>query len=63
MRMNDDNGVAMAETIRLEILGRKDEVATIFSGEFGLVSKEVSMEELSFLKKKAFRYSGVPCVN
>lgn len=59
MRMNDDNGVAMAEAIRLELLGRKKEVPTIFSGEFVLVTGKNSPEELSALRQRAFRYSGI----
>ncbi len=59
MRMNDDNGVAMAEAIRLELLGRKKDVPTIFSGEFILVTGENSPEELNALRHRAFRYSGI----
>ncbi len=58
MRMNDDNGVAMAEIIRLQLLDRNDEVPTIFSGEFSLISKNSPKEEIVELKKRAFRYSG-----
>lgn len=58
IRMNDDNGVAMAEAIHLQLLGRGDEVPTIFSGEFSLISKNSSKEEINELKKRAFRYSG-----
>jgi autoinducer 2-binding periplasmic protein LuxP len=60
MRMNDDNGVAMAEAIRLKKLGRENEVPTIFSGEFVLVTRQTTIEELNTLKQKAFRYSGIP---
>lgn len=59
MRLNDDNGVAMAEAIRLELLGRKKEVPTIFSGEFILVTGDNSPEELNALRQRAFRYSGI----
>ena len=58
MRMNDDNGVAMAEIIRLELLGRADEVPTLFSGAFTLITSVTSAEEVEKLKKQAFRYSG-----
>lgn len=57
MRMNDDNGVAMAEAIKLDISDRSEDVPLIFSGEFKLVKKGVLKEELDKLKKKAFRYS------
>lgn len=60
MRMNDDNGVAMAEAIRLDLLGKNNEVPTVFSGEFVLVTRDSSVEELGRLKQKAFRYSGIP---
>ena len=60
MRMNDDNGVAMAEAIHLELAGRQKEVPTIFSGEFVLVTQESSPEKLNELKRRAFRYSGIP---
>lgn len=60
MRINDDNGVAMAEAIRLALLGRGDEVPTIYSGSFALVTTETSAEQIKTLKERAFRYSGVP---
>lgn len=54
MRMNDDNGVAMADAIALDGDGRSDEVPTIYSGDMVLVEKGVDVEKL---KKRAFRYS------
>ncbi|OQY59595.1 MAG: hypothetical protein B6245_05820 [Desulfobacteraceae bacterium 4572_88] len=57
MRMNDDNGVAMAEAIRLDIEGKGDAVPTIFSGDFVLVEKGICQKKLNQLKSKAFRYS------
>ncbi len=57
MRMNDDNGVAMAEAIVLDQSGRGKEVPVVFSGEFALVSKENSAEDIDNLKARAFRYS------
>lgn len=59
MRMNDDNGVAMAEAIRLRMLGQEELIPTVFSGQFTLVTRQSSEEELDRLKKRAFRYSGV----
>ena len=58
MRMNDDNGVAMAEAIRLDIEGKAKEVPSVFSGDFALVKKGISQDELNKLKLRAFRYSG-----
>lgn len=57
MRMNDDNGVAMAEAIRLDLEGRNDEIPRIYSGDFTLIRKGVSEARLNELKSKAFRYS------
>lgn len=58
MRMNDDNGVAMAEAIRLDREGRAGEIPTVFSGEMVLVEKGISPEALAELEARAFRYSG-----
>ena len=60
MRINDDNGVAMAEAIHMDLIGKETEIPTIFSGEFVLVTQETTVEELSNFKQKAFRYSGIP---
>lgn len=57
MRMNDDNGVAMAEAIKLDINGSGNNVPTIYSGEFALVKRGIKKEELDSLKKRAFRYT------
>lgn len=57
MRMNDDNGVAMAEAIKLDISKRTKDVPLVFSGEFKLVKKGILASELKKLKSKAFRYS------
>lgn len=58
MRMNDDNGVAMAEAIKLDFLGKSNEVPLIYSGEFRLIKKGIHPQELFLLKSRAFRYSG-----
>ena len=58
MRMNDDNGVAMAESISLDLQQRANEVPLIYSGDFELIKKGVSLEKLEKMKDKAFRYSG-----
>lgn len=57
MRMNDDNGVAMAEAIKLDLEGEKEKVPTIFSGDFALVEKGIDKNKLEQLKQRAFRYT------
>lgn len=57
MRMNDDNGVAMAEAIKLDISGKESNIPTIYSGEFKLIKKGIKKEELEAFKRKAFRYT------
>ncbi len=58
MRINDDNGVAMAEAVRYDIEGKRDEVPLIYSGNFVLIKKGINTKKLHNLKKRAFRYSG-----
>ncbi|MES0810294.1 substrate-binding domain-containing protein [Roseibium sp. SCPC15] len=57
MRMNDDNGVAMAEAIALDQAGLQDEVPVVYSGGFELVTSGDSIERIDELKARAFRYS------
>ncbi len=57
MRINDDNGVAMAEAIRLDVEGKTNQVPLVFSGDFVLVEKGISREELQTLEQHSFRYS------
>lgn len=57
MRMNDDNGVAMAEAIVMDQQGNVSEVPTIFSGDMVLVEKSMTNSEIMELKNRAFRYS------
>lgn len=59
MRINDDNGVAMAEAIRLDQMGEGDKAPTVYSGEFVVIEKGISKEKLQKLRQRAFRYSGV----
>lgn len=59
MRMNDDNGVAMAEAIHLRLLGREEEIPTVFSGKFAILTQETSTSEIERLQQQAFRYSGI----
>jgi autoinducer 2-binding periplasmic protein LuxP len=57
MRVNDDNGVAMAEAIKLDIQKQTNRVPLIFSGDFLLVTKDMESKEIEQFKKRAFRYS------
>lgn len=58
MRMNDDNGVAMAEAIALSLSGTPaEQLPQIYSGEFRLVDSAMTAKELSALSAYAFRYS------
>lgn len=57
MRINDDNGVAAAEAISLDIQGRADEVPLVFAGSFALVSSDDAPQRIEELKRRAFRYS------
>ncbi len=59
MRINDDNGIAMAEAIKLDLEGRSELVPTVFSGDFELVNQSTSQEDIEKLKERAFRYSGI----
>ncbi|MCE2596170.1 substrate-binding domain-containing protein [Motilimonas cestriensis] len=57
MRMNDDNGVAMAEAIKLDLQGQAKLIPQVFSGDFKLVDKRIHPAKLEEYKKRAFRYS------
>ncbi len=57
MRMNDDNGVAMAEAIYLDQIGKSDEVPIVFSGDIRLVDQSMDKAQIGELKNRAFRYS------
>ena len=57
MRMNDDNGVAMAEAVVLAQSGAANKVPHIYSGDMVLITKEMSSQEVGGLKTRAFRYS------
>jgi len=60
MRMNDDNGVAMAEAIRLDMGGQGHQVPTIYSGDMELITDRTSAQHIDDLIAHAFRYSGIP---
>ncbi|OBT13694.1 ABC transporter substrate-binding protein [Vibrio sp. UCD-FRSSP16_10] len=55
VRMTDDTGIAMAEAIKLDLQGSP--VPQVFSGDFKILSKSDSSEEVDVLRNKAFRYS------
>ncbi|MFB9356368.1 substrate-binding domain-containing protein [Sneathiella chinensis] len=57
MRMNDDNGVAMAEAVFLDQTGRRAAVPLVYSGELVLVDQKSGSKRLMELKERAFRYS------
>lgn len=60
MRMNDDNGVAMAEAIRMDMSDQGSEVPTIYSGDMELITDQTSTKHIDNLIAHAFRYSGIP---
>ncbi|MDP5293470.1 substrate-binding domain-containing protein [Oceanimonas sp. CHS3-5] len=57
MRMNDDNGVAMAEAIRLDQEGKAHRLPQVYSGDFAVIDRHTPADELERLKAHAFRYS------
>lgn len=58
MRMNDDNGVAMAEAIKYSLEGKEQLLPLVYSGEFKLVTQQTTAEQIKAYKQQAFRYSG-----
>ncbi|CCO23465.1 autoinducer 2-binding periplasmic protein LuxP [Maridesulfovibrio hydrothermalis] len=59
MRINDDNGIAMADAIILDMLGQKKKLPLVFSGRFELVEKGIDPVRLERLQNESFRYSGI----
>jgi len=57
MRMNDDNGVAMADAIILDQNGYGTDVPAVYSGEISLVTGGAAPDDIEKMKKRAFRYS------
>lgn len=57
MRMNDDNGVAMAEAISLDLQGKAEQVPTVFSGDIVKIDGNMTEGDLKALEARAFRYS------
>ncbi|MDR5866705.1 substrate-binding domain-containing protein [Halomonas koreensis] len=60
MRINDDNGVAMAEAIRLALIDQADRVPRVFAGDIALVTRDTPAAEIARLERRAFRLSGIP---
>ena len=60
MRINDDNGIAMAEAIKLDQLNQEARIPHIFSGDMELLDNRTSGAEIKRLKQQAFRLSGLP---
>ncbi len=58
-RMNDDNGVAMAEAIRLDLGAKPLRKPILYSGDMIIVRQGMSMKKIVEFKKRAFRYSGL----
>ncbi|WP_239061006.1 substrate-binding domain-containing protein [Desulfovibrio sp. JC022] len=58
MRINDDNGVAMADAIILDMLGKNSQIPLVFSGRFEILDKRVNAKRLQRLQQESFRYSG-----
>jgi autoinducer 2-binding protein LuxP len=56
--MNDDNGVAIAEAVKMDMSGQSKNIPLIFSGEFVIATKDMSQKELDKLTERALRYSG-----
>lgn len=57
MRMNDDNGVAMAEAIVLDSLNMGDQLPTVYAGSMVIVDQSDNQKQILELRKRAFRYS------
>lgn len=60
MRMNDDNGIAMAEAIKLDQTHRSSAVPQVFAGDIKLLNSGTSATEIRKLKQYAFRLSSAP---
>ncbi len=60
MRINDDNGIAMAEAIKLDQQGQQARIPHIFAGDIELLDKEQPRSEINQLIQQSFRLSGLP---
>lgn len=60
MRINDDNGIAMAEAIKLDQQNQPQRIPHIFPGDIELLEKGLSRSKINRLQQQAFRLSGLP---
>jgi len=58
MRINDDNGIAMAEAIKLDVMQQTSQVPLVFAGEIKLLKAGIAEDQLKQLTRQAFRLSG-----
>lgn len=59
MRINDDNGIAMAEAIKLALENKQKQIPQIYSGRFVVIDQKTDEKTLQEYKNRAFIYSGV----
>jgi len=59
MRMQDDWGVALAEIIKYDLEGRRDEIPLSISGSMTIIDDTWTKAEVAELTEYAYRYSGV----
>ena len=59
MRMQDDWGVVLAEVIKYDIEGRRDEIPLSISGGMVIIDDTWTKAEVGKLTEYAYRYSGV----
>ncbi len=57
MRINDDNGIAIAEAIKNDLEGAR--VPQVFAGRFVVVTRDTPAEKIEEFRRQAFRYSGI----
>ncbi len=58
LRNQDDWGVSLAEIIKLNLEGRRDEIPLVFNGEMTLVDHTFDRAAIDEILEYAFRYSG-----
>jgi len=58
MRMQDDWGVSLAEMVKYDLEGRRDQIPLVFAGEMQLVDDSFTEEDIDEILEYAFRYSG-----
>ncbi|MBE0479328.1 hypothetical protein IBX65_09495 [Candidatus Aerophobetes bacterium] len=57
--MNDDLGVATAETIKYHLEGRINQVPLVYTSAIVIAHDQMADEEIDALRAWAFRYSGI----